>query len=122
MPVYEYRCTACNHQFELQQKFSEPPADHCPDCGGAVRKMVSASAFSLKGGGWYGDGYKMAVETPKTEAAGAGGTEATAGSAQTDPATKETAPASSPVQSKSETKSAPAEKPAATVAAKAEPA
>jgi putative FmdB family regulatory protein len=64
MPVYEYRCDACNIQFELRQKFSDPPADKCPKCCGAVRKLVSAASFSLKGGGWYGDGYGAKVEPP----------------------------------------------------------
>jgi putative FmdB family regulatory protein len=128
MPVYEYRCTGCKHQFELRQKFSDAPADHCPKCGGAVHKMVSASAFSLKGGGWYGDGYNVkADETPKSEAESAGGTGATAESAPTDSAPKESAakettasPATSSDQSQPETKSAVAEKPAATEKPKSE--
>jgi putative FmdB family regulatory protein len=119
MPVYEYRCIACNHQFELRQKFSDAPADQCPKCGGAVHNMVSASAFSLKGGGWYGDGYGMIEEAPKTEAGAAGGTEAITTtdsapkeSAPADTTTKETtaAPTTSSAQSQSETKSAVAEK------------
>ena len=127
MPVYEYRCTACNHQFELRQKFSDAPADQCPKCGGAVHKMVSASAFSLKGGGWYGDGYDMKAEAAKSEAESAGGTGATADSAPTDSAVKESAakettalPATSSDQSQPETKSAVAEKPAATEKPKSE--
>lgn len=47
----------CNHQFELRQKFSDPPAERCPKCGSNVRKLVSAVSFSLKGSGWFGDGY-----------------------------------------------------------------
>src|SRR5471030_2702454 len=57
MPIYEYCCNVCNIQFELRQKFSDPPADRCPKCGGTVRKLVSAVSFSLKGAGWFGDGY-----------------------------------------------------------------
>ena len=116
MPVYEYRCAACNHQFELRQKFSEAPADQCPKCGGAVHKMVSASAFSLKGAGWYGDGYGTKEEAPKSEADSAAGTGATAEAASTTPTdtstTKETTapPAPSSAQSQPETKSAVTEK------------
>ncbi|HXZ26114.1 MAG TPA: zinc ribbon domain-containing protein, partial [Nitrospiria bacterium] len=29
MPLYEYRCRQCGHQFELIQKFSDPPPDRC---------------------------------------------------------------------------------------------
>jgi putative FmdB family regulatory protein len=67
MPVYEYRCNACNIQFELRQKFSDPPADRCPKCGGTVRKLVSAVSFSLKGAGWFGDGYGAKAESTNSE-------------------------------------------------------
>jgi putative FmdB family regulatory protein len=77
MPVYEYRCDSCNNQFELRQKFSDPPADRCPKCGGTVRKLVSAVSFSLKGSGWYGDGYgsTKAEPTAENDTAAATGTE-----------------------------------------------
>jgi putative FmdB family regulatory protein len=55
--MYEYQCESCNHQFELRQKFSDPPADRCPECGGTVKKLISSAAFALKGGGWYNEGY-----------------------------------------------------------------
>ena len=122
MPVYEYRCTACNHLFELRQKFSDAPADQCPKCDGAVHKMVSASAFSLKGGGWYGDNYDAKAEAPKTESNSAIETGTAADSAPTDSTTKETtaSPATSSAKSQSETKSSVAEKSAATEKPKSE--
>lgn len=66
MPVYEYQCSTCSNHFELRQKFSDPPADTCPKCGGSVRKMISSTAFALKGGGWYNHGYgpEKKNETP----------------------------------------------------------
>ncbi len=57
MPVYEYKCSACERVFEMQQKISDPPLKTCSECGGDMKKLVSASAFHLKGGGWYADGY-----------------------------------------------------------------
>ena len=57
MPLYEYQCNACDNKFELRQKFSDPPATECPECGGEVAKLISASAFALKGGGWHAEGY-----------------------------------------------------------------
>ena len=57
MPLYEYQCNACSNKFELRQKFSDPPAQECPKCGGEVVKMISSAAFSLKGGGWHAEGY-----------------------------------------------------------------
>jgi putative FmdB family regulatory protein len=53
MPLYEYLCDACGHRFESIQKFSDPPLDRCPKCGGGVRKQQSAPAFQFKGSGWY---------------------------------------------------------------------
>jgi len=53
MPIYEYRCLDCGHQFELMQKFSDPPAETCTSCAGTVQKLISRSAFHLKGSGWY---------------------------------------------------------------------
>jgi putative FmdB family regulatory protein len=53
MPIYEYRCQDCEHEFELMQKFSDPPVEVCPACTGSVQKLISRSAFHLKGSGWY---------------------------------------------------------------------
>jgi putative FmdB family regulatory protein len=53
MPIYEYRCLDCGYQFELMQKFSDPPAETCTSCSGTVQKLISRSAFHLKGSGWY---------------------------------------------------------------------
>ena len=73
MPVYEYQCQHCNHQFELRQKFSDPAASECPKCGGAVQKMISATAFSLKGDGWSTREYCPKTESPKPAACAGGG-------------------------------------------------
>ena len=53
MPIYEYRCSDCSHEFERMQKFSDPPVDTCPTCLGSVQKLISRSTFHLKGDGWY---------------------------------------------------------------------
>src|SRR5450631_3213754 len=90
MPVYEYRCNACNIQFELRQKFSDPPADRCPRCGGTVRKLVSAVSFSLKGAGWFGDGYGAKAESTNSEGDTSAGTGATTEVVSTDAAPAET--------------------------------
>ncbi len=57
MPVYEYECKACDKIFEVQQKMSDDPISHCPQCGEKVTKIMSMNSFQLKGGGWYADGY-----------------------------------------------------------------
>lgn len=75
MPMYEYKCESCNNQFELRQKFSDPPASECPQCGGQVTKLISSAAFALKGGGWYSEGYGSAKSAapPSCPAASGGG-------------------------------------------------
>jgi putative FmdB family regulatory protein len=59
MPLYEYKCSACDHQFEALQKISEEPLKHCPACEEPqLRKLVSAAGFRLKGDGWYETDFK----------------------------------------------------------------
>lgn len=53
MPLYEYQCDACQHRFEVIQKFSDAPVDVCPSCGGTVKKLISSPAIQFKGTGWY---------------------------------------------------------------------
>ena len=59
MPIYEYQCADCGFQTEVLQKISDEPLKVCPECGeGSMKKMVSAAAFRLKGGGWYETDFK----------------------------------------------------------------
>jgi len=59
MPIYEYRCAECGHELEKLQKISDAPLLECPACGKpALRKLVSAAGFRLKGGGWYETDFK----------------------------------------------------------------
>lgn len=59
MPIYEYQCEACGHVFETLQKISEESLLDCPKCAKpALKKLVSAAAFRLKGGGWYETDFK----------------------------------------------------------------
>lgn len=53
MPIYEYECTKCGHVHEMMQKMSDKPLTKCPECSGKLQKMISQSAFHLKGSGWY---------------------------------------------------------------------
>jgi putative FmdB family regulatory protein len=57
MPIYEYRCQCCGHEFEKIQRLSDRPIRKCPECGGGTEKLLSAASFALRGGGWYSDGY-----------------------------------------------------------------
>ncbi len=53
MPLYEYKCKKCGHQFEKIQKYSDRMVKKCPDCGGRVEQMITAPAVQFKGTGWY---------------------------------------------------------------------
>ena len=57
LPIYEYECTTQGHRFEVTQKITDEPLKICTVCGAPVRKLISATAFHLKGGGWYSDAY-----------------------------------------------------------------
>jgi putative FmdB family regulatory protein len=67
MPTYEYRCPACNHEFEKLQKMSDEPGAPCPECGAAAERLLSGGAGLLfKGSGFYitdyrSDSYKKAA-------------------------------------------------------------
>src|ERR1043166_1515431 len=63
MPVYEYQCKACGRDFEYQQRMADPDKTTCEVCGGSLERLISRTAFSLKGGGWYKDLYA----SPKPE-------------------------------------------------------
>ncbi len=58
MPVYEYECESCGGRFEVMQKFSDPAVTECKLCNASpVRKVLSPTAFVLKGSGWYATDY-----------------------------------------------------------------
>src|SRR5688572_15626768 len=72
MPVYEYQCNACGHAFEEWQKIKDAPVKVCPKCSQeAVERLISQTAFQLKGGGWYKDLYSSGK--PKGDGAKASG-------------------------------------------------
>ena len=71
MPIYEYQCGACKHVFENLQKISDAPLTRCPDCGAeALKKLVSAPAFRLKGGGWYETDFKTGDKKKNLDSSG----------------------------------------------------
>jgi putative FmdB family regulatory protein len=66
MPFYEYECQACKFYTEVMQKITEAPLTTCPSCGKRrLKKLVSAPAFRLKGGGWYETDFKSDKENKR---------------------------------------------------------
>lgn len=59
MPIYEYECTSCHHQFDMMQKITDPPIKQCPQCfEETAKRLISAAGFQLKGSGWYATDFK----------------------------------------------------------------
>src|SRR5579864_2658602 len=90
MPLYEYKCDNCGEVFEVRQKFVDEPVTVHEKCGGHVERLISRSAFQLKGSGWY------ATDYPKS-----GGN----GSKKSDSETKTTSETTTKSETKSDTKS-----------------
>lgn len=109
MPIYEYQCQSCGHQTEVLQKVSDKPLIKCSECGrNKMRRLVSATAFQLKGEGWYVTDFRdKNKKTDKT--ATAEKTESVSASATAEPKAENTSKkakeAASPV-----TKAEPAKK------------
>ncbi|MBW2234494.1 MAG: zinc ribbon domain-containing protein [Deltaproteobacteria bacterium] len=61
MPTYEYLCKACDHEFEREQRITDPKVRTCPRCKKRrVERLISQTSFVLKGGGWHSDLYSSA--------------------------------------------------------------
>jgi putative FmdB family regulatory protein len=54
MPIYEYRCTACDHLAEVIHGINDPGPRFCESCGaeGTMRKGFGTPAVLYKGSGW----------------------------------------------------------------------
>ena len=112
MPIYEYVCKSCGHEFEEMQRFSDAPLEQCPSCQeeSSVQRKVSKSAFHLKGGGWYKDGYgnskpDSSDESNKDSKNNENGTESKKSESSTESSSKESKPVESSKSSDSSSSS-----------------
>lgn len=53
MPTYSYRCTECEHAFEIHQSFTDDALTTCPECAGTLRKLFTGVGVVFKGSGFY---------------------------------------------------------------------
>jgi len=92
MPLYEYKCDKCGEKFEVRQKFSDEPVQVHENCGGAVERLISTSAFNFKGSGWYVTDYagkgKSGNGSAKTESASKDSASDTAGKSESSKSDK----------------------------------
>jgi putative FmdB family regulatory protein len=66
MPFYEYECSNCGHRDEVLQGINDKPLKKCPSCGkSALKKLISAPVFRLKGSGWYETDFKSDKENKR---------------------------------------------------------
>jgi putative FmdB family regulatory protein len=78
VPIYEYQCEGCGHKFETIQRISDSSLTDCPECKEpALKKLISAAGFRLKGGGWYETDFKKS-DKKKNLVADKGGSESSA--------------------------------------------
>ena len=68
MPIYEYLCAKCSHEFEREQRITENPVKTCPECRSRrVKRLISQTSFVLRGSGWYSDGYGNKADSKKSD-------------------------------------------------------
>jgi putative FmdB family regulatory protein len=114
MPIYEYTCKACGHEFEVIQKISDRPIRKCEACGKLqAKRHISQTSFLLKGTGWYTTDYAGhkahgGSESESTPAASASSSESPSTTSSTETAKPAAAPAKPAETKKSPKKAASA--------------
>ena len=53
MPVYQYQCSCCNHEFDLKQSFYDDSTASCPKCQSGARRLFKPVPIIFKGSGFY---------------------------------------------------------------------
>ncbi|HUW87094.1 MAG TPA: FmdB family zinc ribbon protein [Candidatus Paceibacterota bacterium] len=69
MPTYQYACSACQHEFEIFQAFTDTSLTHCPECNGQLRKVYSPVGVVFKGSGFYKTDSGSSSKAPSTASA-----------------------------------------------------
>jgi putative FmdB family regulatory protein len=72
VPIYEYRCNDCGHQFEVSQRMSDDPLTECEVCGGEVTKVLFAPAIHFKGTGFHNTDYGSKRRAAGDDSGGSG--------------------------------------------------
>ncbi|HWR93508.1 MAG TPA: zinc ribbon domain-containing protein [Desulfobacterales bacterium] len=84
MPLYEYECTKCGKVEEAFQRFSDKPLSKCRHCSGKLQKLISQSAFHLKGSGWYVTDYANKSKSSSSKPQKAESASSESGASSTD--------------------------------------
>ncbi len=90
MPIYEYRCQSCGHELEKLQRMSDASLTDCPECGkSALKRLISAAGFRLKGAGWYETDFKTSNQRNLADSGSDSGAEKTASKESSKESAKE---------------------------------
>lgn len=107
MPTYEYRCTACKHEFEQFQSMKDNPLKKCPKCGkNALERLIgTGAAVIFKGSGFYQTDYRSESYKAGEKAASGGGDPKSADAGKSDaPPAKDAPSKAEATPAKAETK------------------
>ncbi len=91
MPTYDYKCTACEHRYEMREGFDAPPRQNCPVCGGLAKRVLHAPPIVFKGSGFYITDSRKGSQVTLGDASGPA--MASAETKESAPAKTESAPA-----------------------------
>jgi putative FmdB family regulatory protein len=92
LPTYSYRCTSCEHAFDIHQAFTDDNLTICPNCGGALRKVFSPIGVSFSGSGFYRNDSRSENKTTDAPGRKVASTDSSSGGAA-DSGSTTTAPA-----------------------------
>lgn len=53
MPIYTYACQSCQKRSDVRQSMTAEPLTECVECGGPLRKVITAPGIAFKGTGFY---------------------------------------------------------------------
>ena len=107
MPIYEYQCEKCEHEFERDQRITADPIKTCPKCKARrVKKLISQTSFVLKGGGWYNDLYSSTKkdDSSKDSSESSSSDSSESGSSSKDSSSKDSSESKSKPKTKSDSK------------------
>jgi putative FmdB family regulatory protein len=96
VPIYEYRCNDCGHQFEVAQRMSDDPLTECEVCGGQVAKVLFAPAIHFKGTGFHNTDYATKRRGAGDDSGGSGDSSSNGAGAGEKKGTEKPAAASAP--------------------------
>jgi putative FmdB family regulatory protein len=80
MPTYSYKCTECQHAFDIVQSIADASLTACPNCGGPLRKVFGLTGVTFNGSGFYRTDSRASSSSSSSSGAGAGSSSASSNS------------------------------------------